>query len=388
MPTVSPHLRRALAVAAIILIAGLPPAEARMQSPFARLKQTLNSIVDKIRGKQAQIHKTAVAKQRTEDRLADCQGQLDTARNQVASCRDRLSAARAAVAEAEQRLKAARAKLKLQQGRFSQRIAASYTEGPVSYADVLLGARDFNDFLDRQYYVEKIAHRDSEVLGSVRAAKQQVADERVVLLKRQQTLLALEVELAAHEQQVAVKTNQQQQLLTEITGQLRKEKEELDELEQDSRRVEGQIRRAMEARRRAARAHPESYRELPSWTGFHMPVAGRITSGFGMRYHPMLHAMIFHSGIDFAVPFGTPIHAAASGEVMLASLNGGYGLCIIILHGNRMQTLYGHCSRLAVHAGQMVHRGEIIGYVGSTGRSTGPHLHFEVRRDGHAINPL
>ena len=106
------------------------------------------------------------------------------------------------VAELEQRLKVARAKLKLQQERFSQRIGASYTEGPVSYADVLLGARDFNDFLDRQYYVEKIAHRDSEVLGSLRAAKQQVADERVVLLKRQQALVALEGELAGHEQQV------------------------------------------------------------------------------------------------------------------------------------------------------------------------------------------
>ena len=119
-----------------------------------------------------------------------------------------------------------------------------------------------------------------------------------------------------------------------------------------------------------------------------MPVAGRISSGFGIRTDPKTGSRSMHSGIDIAAPLGTPIHAAASGEVMSASLNRGYGLCIIILHGNGVQTLYGHCSRLAVHAGQMVRRGEIIGNVGSTGRSTGPHLHFEVRRDGHPINPL
>src|SRR5439155_18028002 len=129
MLTPSHRLLRVLAASALILLAGLSPAQAVVQSPFARLKQTLQSIVRRIQGKQAQIHKTVVVRQRTEDRLAECQDQLDTARDQVASCRDRLGAARQAVAEAEQRLKVARAKLKLQQERFSQRIGASYTEG-------------------------------------------------------------------------------------------------------------------------------------------------------------------------------------------------------------------------------------------------------------------
>ena len=119
------------------------------------------------------------------------------------------------------------------------------------------------------------------------------------------------------------------------------------------------------------------------------PLAGfRMTSGYGMREHPILGGRRKHDGVDLASPVGTPVHATADGVVERASWFGGYGLCVELDHGAHLETRYGHMSRLAVAEGQHVRKGDVIGYVGSTGRSTGPHLHYEVRVNGLAVNPL
>jgi murein DD-endopeptidase MepM/ murein hydrolase activator NlpD len=113
-----------------------------------------------------------------------------------------------------------------------------------------------------------------------------------------------------------------------------------------------------------------------------------ITSYFGYRVHPIYRTTRFHSGIDIGAPYGAPIYAAEAGKVILASYYDGYGNCIIIDHGDGVSTLYAHCSSIIVKVGQYVSKGQIIGYVGSTGNSTGPHLHFEVRIKGNPVNPL
>ena len=120
-----------------------------------------------------------------------------------------------------------------------------------------------------------------------------------------------------------------------------------------------------------------------------MPLDGaRMTSGYGMRNHPVLRQRRRHNGIDLAAPTGTPIYATADGIIERADWFSSYGLYISIDHGGDLQTRYAHMSRLAVAAGDRVEAGEVIGYVGSTGRSTGPHLHYEVRVDGVAVNPI
>ncbi|MFY7835788.1 MAG: M23 family metallopeptidase [Novosphingobium sp.] len=119
------------------------------------------------------------------------------------------------------------------------------------------------------------------------------------------------------------------------------------------------------------------------------PVAmTRLSSGYGMRNHPVLGGRRAHKGIDLSAPTGTPIRATADGTVEMADWFGGYGLYVQLDHGAAMETRYGHMSRIAVAAGQQVRKGDVIGYVGSTGRSTGPHLHYEVRVSGEAVNPL
>ncbi len=120
-----------------------------------------------------------------------------------------------------------------------------------------------------------------------------------------------------------------------------------------------------------------------------VPVAvTRLSSGYGMRNHPVLGGRRAHKGIDLSAPTGTPIRATADGVVEMADWFGGYGLYVQLDHGAAMETRYGHMSRIAVAQGQQVRKGDVIGYVGSTGRSTGPHLHYEVRVAGEAVNPM
>ena len=120
-----------------------------------------------------------------------------------------------------------------------------------------------------------------------------------------------------------------------------------------------------------------------------IPIDGfRLSSGFGMRVHPVVGGRRAHKGLDMASPTGTPIYAAADGVVGKADWFGAYGLYVQLNHGGNMETRYGHMSRVNVAAGQQVRKGDIIGYVGSTGRSTGPHLHYEVRIAGEAVNPI
>ena len=129
-------------------------------------------------------------------------------------------------------------------------------------------------------------------------------------------------------------------------------------------------------------------RPAPVTSGMAMPAAGPITSYFGYRYHPILHFTRFHAGVDIGAGWGSPIVAAADGRVVGAGWSGGYGREVQIAHGGGMTSIYGHMSGIVAQAGSFVRQGQLIGYVGSSGLSTGPHLHFEVRQGGQPVNPL
>lgn len=119
-----------------------------------------------------------------------------------------------------------------------------------------------------------------------------------------------------------------------------------------------------------------------------LPLAGRLSSSYGLRVHPILGGLRWHGGVDLAAPAGTPVRATSDGVVERAAWSGGYGLMVELDHGQGTESLYGHMERITVAAGQSVKKGDLLGYVGSTGLSTGPHLHYEIRRGGHTVDPL
>lgn len=154
-------------------------------------------------------------------------------------------------------------------------------------------------------------------------------------------------------------------------------------------RLDGLLGRAreLESRMASLTRATVAYRENLSRTPAGWPARGRVTSRFGYRRHPISKVDAHHDGIDIAMPEGTPVRATAKGIVEFAGWQSGYGYVVIISHGNGYQTVYGHNSRLVVKPGQHVSEGQVIAYSGSTGTSTGPHLHYEVRKDGRAIDP-
>jgi len=187
----------------------------------------------------------------------------------------------------------------------------------------------------------------------------------------------LRQQLLSQKQQYEAEAQQQEQLI----GRLRQDQAALEA-------AEAQLARDSEQLAVLIRQRLETSTVVRGTGRMIYPAAARITSRFGSRVHPILGYRRFHAGIDFGASYGTTIRAADGGRVIFSGWYGGYGQAVIIDHGGGITTLYGHASRLYVREGQTVQQGDAIAAVGSTGLSTGPHLHFEVRQNGNPVNPM
>lgn len=370
----------------LLSLAGTEAAKARDPKKRVQvLKQKLKSLDKKKAQKRQEIRVIKRTQRRLADQLNESYDRLENANAALKVSQERLRKAEAAVRAASARVERAQARVKRQQARFGKRIAASYREGPVTYTDVLVGSRNLSDFLDRQYYVSKVMERDAELLSDLRQARETLAAEQQKLVRWKGDLDLAHRDNAERVAQVAREAAERERLLQQIARERALQEQQLAELEEDSR----DIQRALEEQDARRRSNPGGYRALPRWSGnLYRPANGPITSRFGYRFHPVLRYRRLHTGVDIGAGYGSPVYAAESGEVFHASWRGGYGKCIILLHGGEMSTLYGHLSQINVRPGQFVRRGQRIGAVGSTGMSTGPHLHFEVRRNGRPVNPL
>ena len=284
------------------------------------------------------------------------------------------------------------------------RVRDIYINGQISYLDVLFGAQDFGDFLTRMDLLKRVMIRDSELVASVLAyqteikevGKQLEADKRIQEELATKAQKAMDVKLE--------KVAKQQALIDLMENDKEVYDRQYDEMMASSAEVERlihakeeEMRRAAEAARRQAQAAQSGNVEFGADGGGYVmqsfgggmiwPISGPITSEFGWRTHPIFGNARFHSGLDIGGDYGMPIHAAASGVVIESGWIGGYGNTIMIEHGGGIVTLYGHNESLAVGVGQQVNQGDVIAYCGSTGNSTGPHCHFEVRVGGEPVSP-
>ncbi len=289
------------------------------------------------------------------------------------------------------------------------RVRDIYINGQISYLDVLFGAKDFGDFLTRMDLLKRVMIRDSELVSDVLAyqteikevGKQLEADRRIQeeLATEAQSAMEVKLEKVAKQQALIdlmqndkdVYDRQYDEMIAssaEVTRLINAKQEEM-------RRAAEEARRQAEMEARAAQSGNVEY--VPEDNGEYImhsygggmiwPISGPITSEFGWRTHPIFGSARFHSGLDIGGDYGMPIHAAASGVVIESGWIGGYGNTIMIEHGNGIVTLYGHNESLAVGVGQSVNQGDVIAYCGSTGNSTGPHCHFEVRLGGEPVSP-
>ncbi len=290
----------------------------------------------------------------------------------------RISRVEKDISQTEEEIAQREEELQLQSDYLCERLLYMYEDGmDVSYLEVLFSATDIKDFLTRYDLLQYVVEQDMNLIDSINKAKRALDIKKSELESQKKELLNMREVQEAQRKQLAEQREEKQDILANVRVEKGQYKKALDELERTSRELEELIRRSQSGEQLGTGIY--------TWP---TPGHTNVTSPYGMRYHPILKTNKLHTGVDFGAPMGAKIVAADSGKVMFVGWQGGYGQTIIIDHGAGKSTLYAHQSKFAVSSGQSVAKGETIGYVGSTGWSTGPHLHFEVRINGNPTNPM
>lgn len=290
------------------------------------------------------------------------------------------------IAQKEEERKEAEAREQEQYELFCQRVRLMEEEGTVSYWSILFNAENFSDLLDRIADVDAVMDYDNAVMDQLIATRQE--------LERLQAELesARAEEQAAKEQQEAKRAEQQakvaeaQKLLDQINANIEEVNRQLDEESAAAADIQAEIAKKQ---KQLEEERKQQNIVISSETGYLWPLPGyyRLSSQFGYRIHPITGVAHSHTGIDIPASGGTSILAAKSGQVVTSAYHYSYGNYVVIDHGNGNSTLYAHMRSRAVSEGQMVTQGQVIGYVGTTGSSTGNHLHFEVRDNYTRVDP-
>ncbi|MBY0450881.1 MAG: peptidoglycan DD-metalloendopeptidase family protein [Cyanobacteria bacterium] len=266
------------------------------------------------------------------------------------------------------------------------RLKKLYMGERLSFMQMVLDANDVTALLDRLYYKQKLVAQDKTLLSRLRLKTHEIA-----LQKRQ---------LSFQKEQIGDTIDQIETVKTQIADRIDADRELRQKYERDAQAYEDAekelLAESSAIRQQILRLFParsQSGIRIHGSTGiFAWPLVGSIRSGFGYRLHPVHRRRLMHTGLDISRGSGTPIRAADGGDVIYAGWRGGYGKVVMINHGfkngTNLVTLYGHMSGWAVSGGQSVTKGQVVGYVGSTGLSTGPHLHFEIRENGSPVDPL
>jgi murein DD-endopeptidase MepM/ murein hydrolase activator NlpD len=394
-------MRRRLSVVACLVLALALAASAAGQDPAGEKARVDQRIADL----QAEI---AAAKEQEgilTSQLSDVVDELQAAQEAVATAETSLSALEAELATERDRLERITARLERQTRKLERlkreyrraveileaRVRAIYVTETPDVLSFIVSASSFSEVVDSFEFMERIGIQDKKIAAQVKKSKLEAAAQRAATAKTRRVAVAtvavieartaeareVRDELAASRDTLAAARTLKRSALTDARETRAEYLEEVEALAAESASLAAAIREAQE---QAAASSTGS--GTPSASGFIWPVNGAVVSGFGWRGGRM------HEGIDITASSGTPIWAAAAGTVIWASWRGGYGNCVVVDHGNGLATLYAHASSILVGVGQSVGQGETIALVGSTGNSSGPHLHFEVRVNGSAVDPL
>ena len=325
---------------------------------------------------QEELSDTLLKVQETEDKIMQYEKDIEELATKMENLQKSIDEANIALTESEQTYQE-------KSNLLAKRLVAMYEAGETQYLDILLNSRDITDFISRYYVIQEIAEYDSILIHQIEEEKNNLEITKQKLEKEQGELKIIK---SKSEQTSIVLSNMktlQQSYVDDLTEGEKILQEQLTEYKKEQEEIERQIELATNA------IDPDI-----QYTGGEMlwPVAisgTAITSNYGVREHPIQGVVREHTGIDIGnTPLGSPVVAAADGVVTYAGWLGGYGNCVMINHGDGIVTLYGHGNKILTTVNTEVKQGDVIMEVGSTGNSTGPHLHFEVRVNGEYTNPL
>lgn len=327
-----------------------------------------------------------------EEQLRQANAELGTIKEQRVAVENDITLNERQLAEAQKRLEG-------RESVFYKRVRDIYINGRLSYLDVVIGSKDFSDFANRLEVLKRIIDSDITLINEIKKERAEIEAHKQKLEADRAKLVELEKAALAKQAEIEQKKAERNVVLQKAQNDRATAMQAIEELNASSAQVSAMLKERQAARAAAAAAAAAAATQSSGGQGasdnwvqgtgqLGWPVSGEITSPYGYRVHPIWGTTIYHSGIDIGVDEGTPVHAADGGVVVWSGWMGGYGYAVVIDHGNGLSTLYGHNSELAVDEGQSVAKGQVISYAGSTGNSTGPHVHFEVRVNGDPVDPM
>ena len=391
-----------LAAACLLLSVSVYPATAAtsmssLQNKLNKLSQSIEQHKKELSNAKKKEQAAKALESELKEKVTVVQSQISVLKGQIAEVQNSIGLKEQEIAAKEQQITEKEAEIADQWGDFKQHMAAMQELRDGGSVAMLSAVSDLYELLTFNEVMQDISIKDTEILDNMKNAKEALESDKLTLESQRSELQSKKADLDAQNSQMRAKQNELNssvaaaQMSAAEAQQAQKDAQaaiESDEMNYEA--VKKQIQKMIAA---AAASKPTL-----SFTGFICPLKSysRISSEYGWRKNPVTGVNKLHAGTDFAAPGGTPIYAAASGYVQVAGWSsGGYGNYVIIYHGkmsdgNQYSTLYGHMRSVATSAGKYVQQGEIIGYVGSTGNSTGNHLHLEVWKGGskaNAVNP-
>ena len=391
-----------LAAACLLLSVSVYPATAAtsmssLQNKLDKLSQSIVQHKKELSNAKKKEQAAKALESELKEKVTVVQSQISVLKGQIAEVQNSIGLKEQEIAAKEQQITEKEAEIADQWGDFKQHMAAMQELRDGGSVAMLSAVNDLYELLTFNEVMQDISIKDTEILDNMKNAKEALESDKLTLESQRSELQSKKADLDAQNSQMRAKQNELNssvaaaQMSAAEAQQAQKDAQaaiESDEMNYEA--VKKQIQKLIAA---AAASKPTL-----SFTGFICPLKSysRISSEYGWRKNPVTGVNKLHAGTDFAAPGGTPIYAAASGYVQVAGWSsGGYGNYVIIYHGkmsdgNQYSTLYGHMRSVATSAGKYVQQGEIIGYVGSTGNSTGNHLHLEVWKGGskaNAVNP-
>lgn len=355
----------ALTLAALLFLStGLSYAEPKKEELDEKLKQNREQqteLGDKIKSLDSEVEKLNLEMDKINSQVGEANQKLENLRNDISSTENDINEITKKISSNEEKL--------------GERLKAINNNYSMSYIKVLLDSNSISDFFNNVYLVKQVVGYDKEIIKELDADKGELDKKKEKLNNKKEESQLLAETLKKDQDSLVTKKNEVQSKKDEVQGLK-------DKLEAEENSIEGQISQlAMDA----GTVEPGAVISSGSW-----PVPGntRISSPYGYRTHPILGTQELHTGIDIPAPSGTPIVAVDNGDVIFSGVQNGYGNVVMIKHTDGKVSLMAHNSANLVSVGQQVQKGQVVAKIGSTGRSTGPHTHFEIRINGQHTNPM
>jgi len=359
-----------------------------MASDVKKSEEKLNNANKGIKNVQEKIKDSKEEKKEAKNELEELDKKLQEANSKLESTKAELNKTNQSLEKAKEELSEAEKAMEEQNVSLHERIRVMYKNGNIGYLEVLLEANSFSELITRFEMIKTIMEYDFELLNSLEEKRDEIEDKKEEIEKEQQRILTLKNQLESKASQVKTLQVSRQNYISKMDSEIAAYEKEMKDLERDA----AEAKRIIQAAQAAAAKNNGSSGSSGPYTGgaLRWPVPGhtRISSPYGMRIHPISRVRKMHTGIDIPAPTGTPFIAPADGVVTYSDYLGGYGKVVIVDLGGGLSILGAHNSSLLVNVGQSVQKGQTIAKIGSTGNSTGPHSHFEVRKNGNHTNPI